>query len=281
MDYLNGFIYEYFVRPVVDSSVQGYNAVNTAVYGTILIGLAFFVIFPLLDRKGIKFNYWFCASLIPYILIGTALRAINSAGLVPGITKTLNPLAPGFWTFTPGVWLLTFTITIIGLAISRKLEEKKIAPFSRAFPGIGLVFSGPLVLFLFVNFSNWAGFIAVIVTILAVSFGLYYSLKRIGATRKLATQFNMLVVSGQVIDGLATGFAITFYGFTEQHPLSSWLISMHPVLYITLKVALVLVIVNFVDKEIRKENLRGFIKMFLMILGFATGLASILKIGLV
>jgi len=165
--------------------------------------------------------------------------------------------------------------------VIKTLEEKKIAPFNKVFPGIGLVLSAPLVLFLFVNFSNWAGFIAVIVAILAVSFGLYHSLKRIGATKRLATQFNMLVVSGQVIDGIATGFAITFYGFTEQHPLSSWLINVHPALYITLKVALVLVIVNFVDKEIRKENLQGFIKMFLMILGFATGLASILKIGLV
>ena len=274
-------IYEYFVKPVIDSSVQGYNLVNTAVYGSILIGLAFFVIFPLLDRKGIKFDYWFCASLVPYILIGTALRAINSAGLVPGITKTLNPLEPGFWTFTPGVWLLTFTITIIGLAVARQLEKSGLASYKKVFPGIGLAFSLPLLFFLFVNFSNWIGFIAVIGAIAITSLAIYFALKKPRLTRSIATRLNMLVVSGQVIDGMATGFAISFYGFTEQHPLSTTVISLHPALYLALKVALAIVIVDFADREIRKENLRGFIKMFLMVLGFATGLASVLKIGLV
>lgn len=280
MDFSSLF-YESFVRPVYDPGVQGYNFVNTIIYGSILIGLAFFVVFPLLDRKGIKFNYKFCASLIPYILIGTALRAINSAGLIPGITKTLNPLEAGFWTFTPGVWLLTFTITILGLGAASQLEKRKLASFKKVFPGFGLVFSLPLLLFLFINFSNWTGFIAVIAAIAVTSFAIYFALKKLNITRRIATRINMLVVSGQVIDGLATGFAITFYGFTEQHPLSTAVISLSPAFYLALKVILAIVIVNFVDKEIRKENLRGFIKMFLVVLGFATGLASVLKIGLV
>ena len=278
---LEEFFNEYFVQPVVNPAYQGYNIVNTAVYGAILLALAFFVIFPLLDRRGIKFNYRFCLGLIPYILAGTALRAIEAAGILAGIEKTMNPLEAGFWTFTPGVWFLTFAIVIFGLFFSRWLHKRKKAEFNTAFSFIGLVFSIPLLLFLFANFSNWLGFFAVIVAIAAVSFGIYFPLKFIPFTKKLATPFNGLVVSGQVIDSIATGFAIFFYGFTEQHPLSEAVLGVHPALFLALKVALVLAILYYVEKDIKRENLRGFVRVFLMILGFATGLASVLKIGLV
>ncbi|MFH1234949.1 MAG: DUF63 family protein, partial [Candidatus Diapherotrites archaeon] len=91
MDF-NSLFYEYFEKPVYVQGTQGYNIVNTAVYGAILLCLAFFVIFPFLDRKGVKFNLKFCLGLIPYILVGTSLRAITSSGLLPGFTETLNPL---------------------------------------------------------------------------------------------------------------------------------------------------------------------------------------------
>ena len=49
----------------------------------------------------------------------------------------------------------------------------------------------------------------------------------------------------------------------------------------TSKLVTAITLLHFVEKEIRRENLRGFIKLFIIILGFATGLASVLKIGLV
>lgn len=274
-------LFESFVRPVYDSTVQGYNLVNTAVYGAILLFLSFFVIFPLLDRKEIKFDYRFCIGLIPYILIGTSLRAINSAGLIEGIHKTLNPLELGYWTFTPGVWFLTFGIVIFGLFLSKFLDERKIIPFNTVFPVIGLCFSTPLLLLLFVNFTNWTGFFLVSVSIAAVVLGIAFLLKKIPFTKKLAGKFNLLVVSGQVIDSVATGFAVFFYGFSEQHPLSNAVLSIHPILFLVIKVAIVLALLYYIDSEIKGKNLGEFIKTFLMILGFATGLASVLKIGLV
>ena len=94
---------EFFIRPIIDPSVQGYNIINTAVYGAILLIVAFFVVYPLLHKKGVRFDERFAIALFPYILLGVSLRAINSAGLLPFIYKTPNPLEPGFWTFTPGV----------------------------------------------------------------------------------------------------------------------------------------------------------------------------------
>jgi len=283
MDF-NAFIFEYFIRPVTDPAVQGYNPVNTAVYGAILLVLAFFVIYPILDRRGIKFNYKFCLGLIPYILLGTALRAVEEGGLIAGIEKTPNMLEAGYWVYTPGVWFLVFAIVIFGLFFSRWLHKRKKAEFNKAFPVIGAVFAVPLLLLLFANFSNWLGFIAVIAAVAAVSFGIYFLLKFVPFTKKLATRFNGLVVSGQVIDSVATIIALSVFGFTEQHPLSELIIKtpvIGQVLFLFVKVALVLTILYYVERDLKSKNLQGFVRVFLMVLGFATGIASVLKIGLV
>lgn len=277
----NALLQEYFIKPVYNPTYQGYNLVNTIVYGIILLVLAFFVIFPILHRKKIKFNYRFCLALIPYILIGTSLRAINHSALFTGIEKTLNPMQLGFWTFTPGVWFLVLGITILGLIIARVLEKKGVIAFHKAFASIGLIFSLPLLFFLFFNFSNWLGFIGVIIAILTVSAGIVFALKKCAQTKKLALPQNNLVITGQVMDSVATGFAINFYSFGEQHFLSEKILNIHPLFFLLVKVAMVLVILKYVDSEIKRENLQGFIKTFLFVLGFATGLASVLKIGLV
>jgi len=280
MDF-NSFIYEFFVRPVMNSGTQGYNIVNTAVYGIILMSIAFFVVFPLLHKRGIKFNYKFCLALIPYILIGTTLRVINSGGLIEGIGKTVNPLEMGFWTFTPGVWILIFVISVIGILIGRFLKENSDMQFEKGFALFGTVIAVPLLLFLFSSFTNWPGFLAASLLIAIIIGLIYFVLLRIPRTRRMANAFTMLVVSGQVIDSTATGFAIHFYGFIEQHPLSDAILNISPALFLVLKVVLVLVIIDFVEKEIKNKNLRGFIVVFLAIMGLATGIASLLKIGLV
>ncbi len=275
---------EYFLEPAMNPGIQGYNLVNTAVYGAILILLAFFVVYPFLDKKKVKFDYRFALAVIPFILIGTALRAINSARLLPGIGKTLNPLELGFWTFTPGVWFAIFGLVIVGLIIAWQAEKKNKMEFNKALGITGIIFAVVPVLFVLANFSNWSGFILVSLAIIAISGAIAIALKKIKATEKLTTKMNLFAMAGQVIDSSATVFAVFTLNFTEQHPLSDAILKIPvigPIAFLALKVALVLVILNFVEKEIKRENLRGFIKLFIIILGFATGLASVLKIGLV
>jgi len=275
---------QYFLEPAMNPGVQGYNLVNTAVYGALLVLLAFFVIYPFLDKKKIKFNYRFALAMIPFILIGTALRAINSARLLPGVSKTLNPFELGFWTFTPGVWFATFGLVIIGMIVAWRVEKKTKMEFSKALGIIGIIFALVPVLFVLSNFSNWNGFVLVSLLVIAVSGAIAIALKKIKATERLATKMNLLAVAGQVMDSSATVFAVFTLNFTEQHPLSDAILKIPvvgPLAFLALKLVLVLVILNFVEKEIKRENLRSFIKLFIIILGFATGLASVLKIGLV
>ena len=52
------------------------------------------------------------------------------AGLlvIDGLVKTANPMQLGFWFFTPGIWILTFALVIVGLLLGgvlKKLELRR------------------------------------------------------------------------------------------------------------------------------------------------------------
>ncbi len=273
MGFLEEAFNEYFVRPVVDSSVRGYNPVNTLVYVSILLVIAFFVVFPFLDRKGIKFDRKFALALLPYIFFGSTIRVIEPLGYVE---KTLNPLEPGFWFITPGVWFLTFAVTVIGLVVSRKLKKES---YHKLFAVIGVIFWLPVFLFVASHYSQWLAFFGTIAAVVLVGQAVKIAVGKFTKTGLLKDRMNFLAMQGQVIDGTATAIAISFFGFTEQHPLSAGIIGLHPVLFIIIKVALILLILHYAEKDIRKENLRNFFKLFLIILGFATGMASVFKLG--
>ena len=271
---MQNILEEFFIKPIIDSSVQGYNIVNTAVYGAILLIVSFFVVFPILHKKGIRFDERFAFALFPYILLGVSLRAINSAGLLPFIRKTPNPLQLGFWTFTPGVWLLVSLLTILGLIFSRKLKGEK---YHAMFALLGLVFCFLPVLFCFINFTNWLAFIACLILIVFLALALKFILKRF--TKILENKMNLLAVSGQLTDGSATAIATTFFSFKEQHPLSAFILGKSPLLFVILKVAIVLALLYYVDRSFKSKNLANFAKLFLIILGFSTGLATVFKLG--
>jgi len=273
MGFLEDAFNTYFIEPVVNPAVRGYNAVNTVVYVSILLALAFFVVFPFLDRKGIRFDKRFAFALLPYVLFGSSIRVVETLGYV---RKTLNPLEIGFWFFTPGVWLLVFAVTAIGLAVSRKLKGEN---YHKSFAIIGLIFSVPIILFVASHYKQWLAFIGTIMLIILIGQVVKLLVGRFTKTGLMKDQLNFLAVQGQVIDSTATIIATTFFDFTEQHPLSAGVLGIHPALFLVVKVLLVLLILHYAEKDIRKENLRNFFKLFLIILGFATGMASVFKLG--
>ena len=57
-------LYDFFGKAIPEGGQ--FTAIEYAVYGVIMLVLAFFVIYPILDRKGIKFNYRFMLALLPY-----------------------------------------------------------------------------------------------------------------------------------------------------------------------------------------------------------------------
>lgn len=273
-----------FVDPFMQN--LGYNIPMTIVYGGILLLLAFHVIFPVLDKRGIRFNDDFNRALLPFILLGASLRLIEILGFVE---REFNPLSPGFYFQTPGIWFLVFGITIGALFLSRKIHPKK---FENYFAAMGTIL---LLFFLAVIGSRFGHWEILYATLLAFALGVAFlvfsynwilqqgwskPLQRTFQPGALQNQSNMLVVAGQLLDGTATAIAISFFGFSEQHVVSDLILTLHPFLFPLLKALLALAIVSYVDREIENKNLAGFIKMFLIVLGFATGGASLWKLAI-
>ena len=273
MGFLEDIYNEYFLRPVIDPTVRGYNLVNTAVYVTLLLLISFFIIFPFLDRKGIKFDKKFALALLPYILFGSNVRVLEMLGHAQ---KSLNPLETGFWFITPGVWFLTFALTAIGLLASRKIMGEN---YHKLFAAIGLVFWIPVFLFVAIHYTMWLAFIGTIIAIILVGQIVKFAVGKFTKTVLMKDEMNFLAMQGQAIDGTATAIAISFFNFTEQHPLSAGIIDVNPALFVIVKIVLILAILHYAEKDIKKENLRNFFKLFLIILGFATGMASVFKLG--
>jgi uncharacterized membrane protein len=55
--------YGFFGQRIADHGL--YNAAEYIAYGAVMLFLLFFVIFPLLDRRGVKFNGKFALALLP------------------------------------------------------------------------------------------------------------------------------------------------------------------------------------------------------------------------
>jgi uncharacterized membrane protein len=268
--------------------------VNTLTYIALLVIACTIIYFAL--RKRISFDEKFFFSLIPYILIGISLRVLMhqiEAGLIviEGITKTANPLEIGFWFFTPGVWITTFVLVIIGLLIAgvlTKFDYRKMLIF-------GTIIALPIVAFNLIQFNNWLAFIAAIIIILAISGTTLFLVNKFTNYKILREPLNKFIVIGQGIDGIASAIAISFFGFSEQHVVSSAVINIHPALFALIKLILAVLIcwslddymkeklskLNSPGKTIQLKNKIDFIKLIIAILGFATGLASLFKLGII
>ncbi len=286
---ISEIINDYFVKPIISPEIQGYNLVNTTIF-IILLVIACMIIYKILKNK-ISFDSNFFIALIPYILFGVNLRVIMhqiEAGnlILEGITKTANPSEIGFWFFTPGVWILTFSVVLIGLLLQGIYKKnKKLENFNKLLL-FGLIISTPIVLFNLINFNNWFAFTSTSILIIVTTILVTKIIHKFTKYKILNDKLNFFIVLGQAIDGIASTIAISFFNFSEQHVVSNFVINIHPALFVIIKLALGILICYSLDDYLKEnpkknENLVKFTKIIIAILGLATGLASLIKLGII
>ena len=270
---LNRVFFDFFGRRIAEHGLYG--PVEYLVYSAVMLVLAFFVIFPILDKRGVKFDSGFFLALLPYILLGSALRVLEDMAFLP---RSWNPLELPYYFVTPGIYLLIAIVTIACLALSLFLSKRLNKGFARVFAFVGLVLSVPIALFEIVNFHAWLGVFSVLLLTATIVLVLILAFKKLSVAL-LRDRLNVLALASQALDGSATLVATQFFMCGEQHPLSGFLLDLFPASFVLAKVALVLVILHYVDREVKNPNLRGFIKVMVAVLGFATGLRDLLTLG--
>ncbi len=281
---LENFINEYFVSPIVNHT--GYNPVNTLTYALIAVALLFFVIYPYLDKKKVKFNERFAFSVLPYVIFGATIRIFEEAySSVFIVQRSPNPLEIGFYFISPGIYIMVSAITLIALAVSFKISSVYKKDALNIFRNIGIVLCAPVLAWHFLHFTHAEAFAGIAALALSATGVVIIATKRF-KKGLFEGNLNKMALGGQVLDGSATSIILQFYPlYNEQHFVSSAIIqAFGPFAFLVTKIIVIIVILYFIDRmEEKKEitpNFAGFIKILIIILGFATGTRNVFSVSM-
>ncbi|MBI5355871.1 MAG: DUF63 family protein, partial [Candidatus Aenigmarchaeota archaeon] len=209
---MENLIYKYFIGPMVNN--EGYNPVNTLVYGIILIAATIgvykaLVKFNVIPSK-IRMDRDFIKAVFPFVVFGGIIRALEDYGFI------------GSYLFiSPFIYIVIFSLAfpsiLLGVYLRKRMEYWKL-PFS-----VGLV----LVIYALANIKSINPFPVLATFAIASAWFVVFELAgKWGKLKKLFTRENNLVMFCQMVDGTATFIAIGLYGniFWEQHFVSRFFI---------------------------------------------------------
>ncbi|MFO7791481.1 MAG: DUF63 family protein [Candidatus Saliniplasma sp.] len=167
----DSFLFRYIWGPViadargepVNGISEGYNLVNTFAYG-VVISVALLGIYEIIQHYNIEVDKRFILSLIPWILLGGALRALEDAGLFR------ERIAPFF--ISPIIYFALGISAILTMVLGCKLKDANVTNLKRA-----MVLLPPVVVFLSLRLEFYAVMAAVMVTVLTIFYfiGIRYS----------------------------------------------------------------------------------------------------------
>jgi len=263
---IEDFINEIFLNPLC----YYYTTIGTITYGLILI-LAVLGTYKLLKKLKIKIDKRFFLALLPFIIYGGWTRALRDYNLgIYGQSKLF--CSPPIYFF---VYAVTLASLLLGLLIERK--TKKI-PYEKVMIVIGTLFL--LYDLSLTTIKNFFGF-SIIVILIGFWSLLFYGIHKVKP--KLLSLENAGIIVSHLFDASSTFTALTFFGFYEQHVLPNFFIKtleFGPWIMFPLKIAVVWIVLYYIDKS--KEDLffKRFLKIIILILGLALGLRDFLTVSM-
>ncbi|MFW9903626.1 MAG: DUF63 family protein [Candidatus Thorarchaeota archaeon] len=292
-----GFVEKYFILE------QGYNLYNTVVYTTIGI-LAIFLLGKIIvkiNQKGaehwgdenyipIQMDSEFFVSILPYIFIGSTLRALQD---IADQEKIISPyeifrlrifVTPYVYVITI---LLTITLGLVSIIISQEYF-KNVQRFSNwriTFFTIGILIEIVLFIpipFLLTDLYYIIGGVSIL--LLSSLFGILFHLSATRLTQRylpdaVIRREEILAMITQMFDAFNTVIAIEFFNYQEKHylptilfdtPLGAW-----P--FLILKFGVVLVFIYAV-RGVESDETQKWLLWVIFLLGLATGTRDFLRL---
>jgi uncharacterized membrane protein len=271
MQQISQFIQQYFIDPITYGT--GYNIYNTLTYAIIFIIAAFFV-YKLLKFMKIKIDNKFLFGIIPYIVLGGLLRALEDAAVVSGA-----------WFKTPMLYVLVFVIAIVTLIVAVAIERLYKYKYQNLWFTVGTAivifgFAYVRVVDLF-SFGVIAG-ITLFCIFATIAIKKFAMLKKIKSISSFLSKENLLLLNTHMFDASTTFTAIQFFPYFEQHVVPNFLIGLFgPIVMFPLKLIVVSVVLYVLDRGLTKRQdieKKNFIKLLILILGLAPGLRNLLRL---
>lgn len=288
------FIDEYFIDPIRYGT--GYNVVNTLTYAVILIAAALLTL-RLLRRLRVTVDQRFFFGIVPFIVLGATLRALEDLYEAAGANATLleSPLQPfmlvdAFGTVrnlllvTPVIYFTLFFVALGALLAALALQRER---YHTTWFTIG-VFLNVLVASQY-RFANATGMLMILALAGTWAIG-FLSVRHVALQKKITrlaaflTPQNVFILSAHMLDASSTFIALQYYGYFEQHVLPGFVISLFgPASFFLLKLPVVLLVLHYLDKELHKKEdaeKKTFLKIAILVLGLAPGLRDFLRLGM-
>ena len=265
---------------------SGYTIFNTVTYTLILVLfiLAIIKMFRKLDIDPISIFY----SIIPFVFLGSSIRALVDNGIYP---KTV-------FLITPGLYILVGLITIISFLFSIYLYNKKGIDYSRTLFFIGLIFLLPNVIYF--TRINFTAVIQVLLTWIIVSviligiivLVLYIKNKNLHqnfsntishvAGKIMEHKINLSIIVAHLFDASTTFVAVEYFNYSEQHVLPNALNQIFDT-YLTvfpMKIIVIVLVLYIIDKYFDDLTIKNLLKLTVFVLGLAPGLRNILTLAI-
>jgi uncharacterized membrane protein len=261
----------YFITPYHADS--GYNLVNTTVYAVIAL-LALYIVYQILKYYKIKIDLKFFIAVLPFILIGSTIRALVDSDILPYTTYTVSP---GIYLT---VAILFFTSFAVAYNLPKKFKKVKYPPTSTtAVIGLLTYFLILLITFNKIHLTNAFGFFIITTVFLTTSAVTYLALKTLKwkwGTQKTA----FLAIASHLLDASTTFIIVDFFGGWEKHPLPRFLADSigTAATQFPLKLLVLLPITYLINTELKDKNLKNFLLIAIATLGLAEGLRNLISL---
>jgi len=242
---------------------EGYTFLNTLIY-IFLVVIGFFVLFRFF-KKNTRIDFLFIRTIVPFLLLGATLRIFEQERYISGFFSFLIRV-PGLLVFLCVLYILCFIIT-------KKIKKQNKVLLEL----IGYTFLAPFLLFVLLNITNFFYFLIIILITIKTTFLFSLFFKK-----TLSNKTNKLVFLSQTLDGVATTIGLIFYSdvVKETHFLSNILVTIHPFLFLAIKLGLVLLFLYTIEHLLENNQLITYTKALIIIHGLLIGFRSLLTISL-
>ncbi len=246
---------------------------NTIAYALLALG-ALYLIYKLLQKLKIKIDFKFFLAVLPFIVLGSSLRAF--------VDHEYFKLS--FWTVAPGIYLLIAGVFLAVFLIGYLIKRYYKIEYWKACFGIGwaLVAASYALIWSKLNLTNFLGGLAIIGLAAGLS-ALLYFLFKYSKIKWLQGKFVLLPFIGHMLDASATFVIVDFFGGWEKHPLTRFfsdLTGTAASLYF-LKLLVLIPTVYLIRKELKDKELGNFLLIAVATLGLAEGLRDLLTLILI
>ncbi|MBI2172855.1 MAG: DUF63 family protein [Candidatus Aenigmarchaeota archaeon] len=261
-----GFFEEYFVNPILNGT--GYNVYNTAAYAVLLVAAAFLT-YKLLRRLGIEIDRKFFFSIVPFVMLGGFLRALEDYREFAGLAKNI-------FLITPLIYISIFVIALAALLFSKLMERWTKTPYYKIWFSLGMLF----VIIAVSQMTLQSAFaLYAMLSITAAWAAAIFAARKLGGVkiRNFLSEENSFLIAVHMFDATTTFVALQFFpNYFEQHVLPGFIIGLFgPASMFILKLVVVPLVLYALDKELSKEvQKRTFLKLVVLVLGLGPGLRN-------